>query len=354
MRVRDAWNTLSSGIEPCANYTYGETEDYTITIEDGVVCVAPFALGTISVNATNAELTWTSACNPTGFDVHVGLAGSGLPVGNPSHPNVTSPLLVTNLTELTGYEFYVRSLCADNQISDWSGPYNFMTLPPAISNDECSNAIALVPGTTFTEHAIVASNVGASKSIGPPNPTCATLGFGGDVWFSTVVPPDGMITIEVQANQGSLFTDSGMTVFTGTCDNLIAIGCSDDEGIGSFSKLNLIGLTSGQTIYARVWEYGNNVHDAFQISAWSPTLANAGFNQSTFKYYPNPVKDYLNLSYTQPITKVIVYNMLGQEVLIQAPKSKEIKMDMNSLPVGSYFVKVHANAQQQTIKVIKE
>jgi hypothetical protein len=32
MRVRDVWNTAGNLIDPCANYGYGETEDYDITI----------------------------------------------------------------------------------------------------------------------------------------------------------------------------------------------------------------------------------------------------------------------------------------------------------------------------------
>ena len=354
MRVRDVWNTVAAAIDPCTSYGYGETEDYDITIEEGFVCQAPTALGTTSVNPTNAELTWTPVCSQIGFDVHFTLEGEGLPVGNPSNPNSNFPLLITNLTALTNYEFYVRSVCADNQLSDWTGPFAFTTLPPPIDNDECENAIALIPGTNFSENAIVANNIAASKSINTPNPTCAAFNFGGDVWFSTVVPPDGKITIEVQANPGSSFIDSGMNAFTGTCDNLTVIGCSDDEGVGSFSRLNLTGLTAGQTIYARVWEYGNNVQGAFQIAAWSPTLSNTNFDKSNFKFFPNPVKDYLNLSYSELISKVSIYNMLGQKVLSRNTNDLNVKIDLNTLPTGSYLVKVFSNNLQHTIKINKE
>ncbi|WP_309641694.1 GEVED domain-containing protein [Flavobacterium sp.] len=352
MRIRDVWNTVA--IDPCTNYGYGETEDYNITIEDGFICQAPHNLDTGNITGINAELTWTPACTQIGWDVHLALAGEGPPVGNPSNPNSNNPLLVTNLTPLTNYEFYVRSICSETESSSWAGPYTFTTLPPAIANDECDNAVALIPGMTFSEHAIIASNIGATKTIGPPNPTCASLGFGGDVWFSTVVPGDGKITIEVQANPGSPFADSGMNAFIGTCDNLTVIGCSDDEGVGAFSRLNLTGLTPGETIYARVWEYGNNVHGAFQVSAWSPTLSNNNFDKSNFKYYPNPVKDYLNLSYSELISKVIIYNMLGQEVLVQSPNVINAKIDVNALPTGSYLVKVYSNNLQNTIKINKE
>ncbi len=354
MRIRDVWNTISSAIDPCANFGYGETEDYDITIEDGVVCIAPTALGTSLINPTSAELTWVSSCNPIGSDVHFGLAGAGLPAGTPSHPNSVSPLTISNLTALTNYEFYVRSVCEGTQVSGWTGPFAFTTLPPPIANDECANAISLTAGTTFSENAIVASNIAASKSIGPPNPSCASFNFGGDVWFSTIVPNDGNITIEVQSNPGSPFIDSGMTAFIGSCDNLVAVGCSDDEGVGSFSRLNLSGRTPGETIYARVWEYGNNVQGTFQVSAWSPTLSSTTFDQSNFKYYPNPVSDYLNIFYSDLISKVIVYNMLGQEMFIQKPNAIQSKIDVNGLSSGTYLVKVFSNDLQNTFKIRKE
>lgn len=354
MRIRDVWNTLATNIDPCANYQYGETEDYDITIEEGSICIAPTNLGTSSLNATNATLTWVSVCNPLGSDLHFGPAGSGLPTGLPSHPNSTSPLLISDLTNGTSYEFYVRSVCVDNQYSNWIGPYTFTTLPPPIANDECINAIELTAGTTFAEHAVIASNLDASTSIGIPNPTCAALGFGGDVWFSTIVPADGKITIELQANPGSPFIDSGMSVFTGSCDNLTAIGCSDDEGVGSFSKLNLTGLTAGQTIYARVWEYGNNVQGTFKIAAWSATLNNNNFDFSDLNYYPNPVYDYLSISNKQPITAVLVYNLLGQQVINQTVLTTSANINLSNIPTGTYLVKVFVNDKTKTFKISKE
>ena len=289
------------------------------------------------------------------WDVHVTPQGGGIPTGTPSNPaSGTTMTFVGNLTPSTAYDFYVRSNCGANGYSTWAGPFTFTTLAPGAPNDECETAIELIPGINFEEHAIVASNIGATKTIGQPNPTCAIFGFGGDVWFKAVVPADGNLTIEVQSDPGSPLIDTGLSAFTGDCALLTTIGCSDDEGIDAFSRLNLTGLTPNTTIYARVWEYANDVTGTFRVSAWSTTLATTVFTASQFEFYPNPVKDILNISYIKNISDVAVYNLLGQSVLTKTVNSSQSKVDMTALPAGTYIVKVTSDNLTKTMKVIKE
>lgn len=354
MRVRDVWNTPADTIDPCANYGYGETEDYDVTIEAPSGCQAPYALTTGAINSSSAELLWTSGCNQSTWDVQFTLAGGGVPGDIPSNPNVASPLFVTGLSPLTSYDFYVRAICSDTMTSEWAGPFNFTTLPVEVGNDDCETAIALTAGTTFEEHAVIGTNVGATKTIGAPNPTCAIFGFGGDVWYSVVVPPDGKVTLEVRQDPGSTFVDSGLTAFSGSCGSLTTIACSDDEGIGGFSLLNLTGLTPGDTIYARIWEYGNDSFGTFQFSAYSTTLSSSNFEKVNLKLYPNPVKNILNISHEKNISSVVVLNVLGQEVMRRPTNATEVQIDMSRLSVGTYFIKIGSDNQVKTIKVIKE
>ncbi len=354
MRVRDVWSTTGASIDPCLNYGYGETEEYDVTVISTSSCQLPFGLGTVVNNPTSAELIWGTSCGQTSWDVHVALEGGGLPVGAPSHPNVTSTLIVAGLQPSTGYEFYVKAHCGSNGESDWAGPFVFYTAHPGVGDDDCETATSLIVGGTFEEHAVIGTNIGATKTIGQPNPTCAVFNFGGDVWFSTTVPPDGNITVEVQADPGSLFNDSGMTVFTGTCGSLTAVGCSDDEGIGAFSKLSLTGLIPGETIYARVWEYANDTFGSFQISAYNPALKNTEFEGSDFVYYPNPVKDMLEISAPHTISQIGVYNILGQQVLLQKVDASRAKINMSSLSQGTYIVRITSDKKLSNLKVIKE
>lgn len=226
-----------------------------------------------------------------------------------------------------------------------------------IPNDECSGAIALTPGGTFATNPLTTTNVGASTTAGL-TPSCQA-NFAADVWYSVVVPASGNITIETQST-GSGYTDSVVAAYSGACGSLTQVGCDDDGGPAGpnnfMSILSLTGQTPGSTLYIGVWRYslGAGVNGSFVISAYDASLGNETFTNSTLVAHPNPVKDILNLSYTQNITRVQVVNLLGQEVIAKSMNATQSQIDMSHLPNGTYLVRVSSDDQVKTIKVIKE
>ncbi len=228
---------------------------------------------------------------------------------------------------------------------------------PAPNNDECGGAIALTPGNNFSVNPLTTSNVGATATAAA-TPSCQANNAA-DVWYTVVVPASGNITIETQANGG--MTDSVVAAFSGTCGGtLTQVGCDDDGGPAGannlMSILSLTGQTPGSTLYIGVWRYslGTGVNGSFVISAYDASLATSTFDNASFVAYPNPVKDVLNLSYTQNIDKVQVVNLLGQEVITKSINATQSQIDMSNLPIGTYLVRVTANDEVKTIKVIKE
>lgn len=83
-------------------------------------------------------------------------------------------------------------------------------------------------------------------------------------------------------------------------------------------------------------------------------LGSASFDNTMLSYYPNPVKDVLNLSYSSEISSVEVYNMLGQKVKTAVLNGTQVKVDMSDLTLGNYIVKVNSNGIIKSLKVIKE
>ncbi len=84
------------------------------------------------------------------------------------------------------------------------------------------------------------------------------------------------------------------------------------------------------------------------------TLSTDRFDEASFRAYPNPVKEFFNISYSKEITTVAVVNMLGQTVIEKAINTTDSQIDMTTLPKGTYFVKVTLEAGVKTIKVIKQ
>ncbi|GGD16721.1 fibronectin type III domain-containing protein [Flavobacterium orientale] len=82
-------------------------------------------------------------------------------------------------------------------------------------------------------------------------------------------------------------------------------------------------------------------------------LSTGSFDSSNFSAYPNPVKDVFNFAYSNTISDLVIYNLLGQQVLATKPNTTQGQVNMSSLPIGTYLVKVTSENQTKTIKVIK-
>src|SRR5690606_1906832 len=115
---------------------------------------------------------------------------------------------------------------------------------------------------------------------------------------------------------------------------------------------------------------GDVVHTSENLGPWSPDPAGrqavffvAGecnelgvndLNSFDFTYYPNPVKDILNISSKKEIENVSVFNLAGQKVLNNAKVSNN-QVDVNSLTPGTYVFKVTLKGGQiETFKILKK
>lgn len=230
--------------------------------------------------------------------------------------------------------------------------------PAAPGNDECGTATALIPGGNYDLAVVDGVNTSATDSGQDPSESDDCVGYvGGDIWYSVVVPASGNLTIQT-GNQpsGAGGIDTVIIVYSGTCGALVEEDCDDDGfGASGFSLLELTGQAPGSTLLVRVYEYNDDTQGHFGIAAFDDSLLGVGsFNSNNFKYYPNPVTNVLNLSYTDNISNVSVYNLLGQEVLAKSINATEGQIDMSPLARGTYLVKVASNNEVKTVKVIRE
>jgi hypothetical protein len=83
-------------------------------------------------------------------------------------------------------------------------------------------------------------------------------------------------------------------------------------------------------------------------------LANQDFDMTQFTYYPNPVIDLLNITYSQDMTSVKVFNMIGQQLMSKQVNSNTIQVDMSSYANGAYFIQVTTENAMKTVRVIKK
>ena len=231
---------------------------------------------------------------------------------------------------------------------------SFTTAHMAPAHDICSGAMMLNVDADACATPTVVDNSFATDS-GEAAPSCADYA-GGDLWFSVTVPASGSVTVETTSIANSNLSDTGMSIYSGSCGSLTEIQCDDDSSDdGYFSKIELTGQTPGDVLYVRVWEYGNDTFGEFNICAWDPEASAVADNQiEGFKFYPNPVNHTLNISAKNNIDMLSITNIAGQEVIRLTPNTTATQVDMSRLPNGMYFVKANVNGEITAFKVTKK
>ncbi len=356
-----AYHTATSGTTrslPAINLTAGTTY-YVVISSWPSPQSTPYTLDITQLTCTGAIVESSSTnidCtnNQYFIDVDISDIGDATEIFDGTN---SYPITGTGITQAGPYAFGttvdLTIVHSDTACNIDLGSFIVNGCPPV--NDDCSGAIALTPGVVFTDNPVVGTNISATTSSGAPAPGCASYN-GGDMWYSVVVPADGNITLEMNSNPTGGGGDAGAAAYSGTCGSLTLISCNDDDSDDGLYPIISISdpALAGQTIYLRVWEYGNDATINFQVSAYSATLSVEDFqNQNLFSYYPNPVTNSLTLKAQQNIQDVAVYNMLGQEVLRVTPNTVSSEMNMTSLQAGTYFVKVKVANTIETIRIIK-
>ena len=259
---------------------------FAICAQTDAACAPPTALAADSVNSTSASVRFTAGNGNTSYTVTYTPQGGSATTITPAP--TASPVRLTGLTPSTQYTVSVTGNCAGGQTST-AATTTFTTLAPPPANDECASATPITSigvGTCGT--AVTGTNVGAttSSTTGTPAPGCASYA-GGDVWFRLTVPANGIVQVSTDQGSGSNVADTGLALYSGACGSLTLISCDDDSGPNAFSLIRATGLTPGATIYARVWEYGNDAFGTFSICAQTdaacapPTALTAGSITST-------------------------------------------------------------------------
>ncbi|EDP69878.1 CHU large protein; uncharacterized [Flavobacteriales bacterium ALC-1] len=294
-----------------------------------------------------------------GMGVYDGTGGcAGLVFFDDSDPNT---LNLTGLTVSTTY--YVR-------VYGWSSTTSAQTnfdicvgTPPAPPvNDDIATAIAITVDESFCDGTNTNGTNESATDSGEGAGSCFNAAADDDVWFTFTVPA-GTATVDVSTDfTGGTLVDSEIAVYSGTSGSLVELDCSQDDGTTTLSNgfswnslITDLAVTVGETYYVQVAGYNTNVGTFCLDVSTNQVLSTTDLeNEAAFTYYPNPVKNTLNLNAQNTIEQVAMYNMLGQEVLRATPNTIDSELDMSSLQTGTYFVKVTIANVTKTVRVIKQ
>lgn len=149
---------------------------------------------------------------------------------------------------------------------------------------------------------------------------------------------------------------SGSTVFTATSSN----GFNSNPAVtNGFTFINLANYGGTDNSNKVIDEYVITTTGTFEYASldamtWAAIpLKVDEFDSNSFKIYPNPVKDNLNLSYSKEITSIKLFNLTGQKVLEKSINNTTAQINVSDLSSGTYFVEVKSLDSYKTYKVIK-
>tara|TARA_B110001450_G_C17512756_1_gene437107 strand:- start:142 stop:615 length:474 start_codon:yes stop_codon:yes gene_type:complete len=139
-----------------------------------------------------------------------------------------------------------------------------------------------------------------------------------------------------------------------SAQDIVSVSGGEASGIGgSFS------YTVGQVFYSTIISSTGSVSQGLQQSIELFTLSNSELTSLTLKAvtYPNPTSDYLVLAISDGnITNLtyVLYDINGRALAQGKCIQSNTQIDMQSLAIGTYVLKVNKNSQEiKTFKIIK-
>jgi len=124
--------------------------------------------------------------------------------------------------------------------------------------------------------------------------------------------------------------------------NIRGITCTNDGGI-------VFTINTEDNIYNFINSYLLKYDSKGLLS-----IASVNPNEVKIIAYPNPTKDYINITSSSLIKTIQVYNILGQEVYSSKVNSKQKQIDVINFPKGNYIAKVKTDNGEVSKKFIVE
>ena len=267
LRVRAMFATNGPAVDPCANNSYGEIEDYLITIQAPPACPSAGALTSTGATTTSASFSWTLGCaTATNYDFEYGPAGftpgTGTTLSNQA-ATITAgsgSFTLNGLTASTSYDVYFRANCGGAQ-STWSAMTNVYTAHcvPSSTNTSSTNTLFWLTNvsTTFAAENFNNSSELSANGYGDYTATQSVSAFAGTS-FNLSASYNGInyynfAKVWVDWNNDLDFNDAGETMYTSpTLTSAVPFSASLTvpalQAVGSYRirvRLDMLSYTNG-------------------------------------------------------------------------------------------------------------
>lgn len=373
MRVSMKYNGTPTA---CETFSYGQVEDYSVTISGGTLDTtapsAPTALVASGTTQTTTNLSWSASTDNvgvTGYDVYRGTTLLG---------TVTSTSFsVTGLSASTAYSFSVKSKDAAGNISSASNTLNVTTTANGGSTATELLFSEYIEGSSNNKALEISNATGSAVNLSVYSVKKQTNGAGS--WSSG-------ISLSGTLNNGSKFTLVNSSIAsscypTGSANistTSAEMTFNGNDAVGLFKNgllIDIIGTFNGGTsnfaanVTLRRKSTVTSPNTTFNISGeWdsysSDTCSNLGSKNfeasakteiisesSDVKIYPNPSDGNFFINNSNKEYSVEIYNSIGQKVY-ERKNTNSTTLAVTQLNKGVYFVKITDDSKSTTKRII--
>ena len=365
MRVRTAFLTDP---QPCGNNTFGQVEDYTIDIQEGVASVPDCTTITVPANgavdvATSSKITWNTVSDADKYKIYIGTASGTYDIEDGKEVTETS----YNVSLYASTKYFVK-VVASNDTGDASGCEE-ISFTTASNYTYCNNGISMIcsdgdviENVTFaginkdsscsgaTGYSDFTSLV-AEAAVGETYPISVKVGPSGDGWLYESVG------VWIDFNQNGSFEESEYTyVGTGLAQVLTKnIIIPSDAKMGP-TRMRVVLAASKADSFGHHFACGpNNANEAYgEMEDYTVNIGKLGLSdidKSTISVYPNPFKDVLRISDVKDAVSIVVNDLSGRTLANVKPATE---LNLSALNKGVYILTIkYANGSTKSTKVVK-
>ncbi len=292
---------------PCGVYARGETEDYTVQINDTSTVPPPIPIGLNATNITtsSARIYWAPDSTAASYNLrYKKLTETTWTVAPVNDTTITLP----GLSSITLYDYAVEALGSAGR-SGYSATQDFTTTGVPIP-------IKIV--------AITARRQGINVLVN---------------WTTASEQNSGLFDIE-RSTDAVNFSKIGQVQAAGYSTNMRNYQFTDTHTVKTMLFYRLKMIDAG---------------GIYKLSTVKMVAADAGMQE--FQLYPNPAVSFVNIALTEAATndmQVQVTNQMGQSVkTIGISKGTQLlTIDVSALAKGIYFVALRDNKTVQVKKLI--
>jgi hypothetical protein len=217
--------------------------------------------------------------------------------------------------------------------------------------------VTLSPAGTFTidtgiQTVTATSTITYALTNVESNPAAPALSCSDSITGQTAVLTVNLITAPTgntiqDFTNGQTLADFSVTVMSGAT----IIWYNSITGATVLPSNTTI-LVEGTTYYASQNVDGCESNARLAVTAGT-NLETHQFFIKNLTYSPNPVHDELKITYSDPIERVSIYDMLGKLIQIKETNASTVKIDMVGMASGIYILQVTVNGITNNLKVIK-